>query len=339
MRKFSLYVLLVFLLNITAGLCAQNFSINAEVDRDQVGFGESLSLVLTITRRIESGVSQRLSIPAVTNIPGFDIASTRSAQSTRYINGEGETESQILYELVPQQPGKITIPAFSFKDPEGKEHSTKAIEITVLPPEAEVEKPEEAAPVANNKNEASPSMFRGMLFLGLILGGIVAVPFILFAFFNRNEKPVKIYEDDEIQTQSLSGKSRDAVETKSDIEDAVVSSNSEQLSPAPKRQINFADSVATLKRQYPDADSEFYRRYFDIFREAVLGKSSNLKANMTSDELFKSICELVAGETVVQASRRLANDIDMVMYANRAPARAFASIDADAREIVKAITD
>ncbi|MDD3148954.1 MAG: BatD family protein [Candidatus Riflebacteria bacterium] len=341
MRKLTLLILTIALLNVTPLLCAQNFSINAEVDRDQVGFGESLSLVLTITRRLNSGVSQRINIPAVTNIPGFDIASTRSAQSTRYINGEGETESQILYELVPQQPGKITIPAFSFKDPEGNEHSTRPIEITVLPPEPAAKENTEPATSPAANRDSSGSWFRGILVLGLILGAIVALPFVIFAFYNSKDRPASSENSANFATQSGENMAAAAKKPeKIDIEDAVVSVAPENQSvQAARQQINFADAVASLKRQYPDADGEFYRRYFEIFREALLGRCSSLSANMTSDELFRGVCELATGDAVLQASRRLADDIDMVMYANRAPARAFAAIDADAREIVKAIID
>lgn len=339
-RRFSLLALLTFLLSITVGLYAQNFSINAEVDRDQVGFGESLNFVLTITRKLNTGVSHRINIPAITTIPGFDIASTRSAQSTRYINGDGETESQILYELVPQQSGKVTIPAFSFKDPEGNEYSTKAIEITVMPPQAEDEKPAEVVTPPPAKNAPSNSLFRGILVLGLILGSVVAVPFVLFAFFNRKENTAKTPSENQpdvaVNTRYTAPVKKSA---SNDIEDAVIASEQERLKTVPRRQINFADAVNTLKREHPDADSDFYRRYFALFREAVLSRCATLSDDMTSDEIFKSICELAAGDTVSQAARRLANDVDMVMYANRAPARPFASIDADAREIVKAITD
>ncbi len=324
------------LLSLTAGAHAQSFSINAEVDREEVGFGESLSLVLTITQSLTSGANQRISIPAVSSIPGFDIASTRSGQSTTFVNGVGQTQSQILYELVPQQSGKVTIPAFSFKDPLGNEHSTRAIEINVLPPQEEPEKPAEAPVKAATENDPPSSWFKIILIMGIILGCVVALPFVLSAFINRKTgpSPLKPSDSDSLRSSAGSGMNNDAEDA---IITAAVADNAKSVFV--RQQIHFSDAVARLKREFPDADSEFYHRYFVLFRDAALGRCSKLNANMTYDELFRKICELVAGDSIASAARRLAGDLEMVMYANRAPARGFASIDADAREIINAIAE
>ena len=145
------YLLVLLLLSLSTVLHAQSFSVSAEVDRNQIGFGESLNLVITVSQSLSAGVNHRISIPAVSSIPGFDIAGTRSGQSTSFVNGVGQTQSQILYELVPQNAGKITIPAFSFKDPEGNIHSTKPIEVEVLPAAAEPEKPAEPSPAKEDR--------------------------------------------------------------------------------------------------------------------------------------------------------------------------------------------
>lgn len=331
MRNIAKYCMILLLLAIANVLPAQNFSIEAQVDRDQVGFGESLNLVLTITQRLNAGGTQRISVPAISRIPGFDIASSRSAQSTRFINGEGETQSQMLYELVPQKEGKVTIPAFSFKDPDGNEHSTKPIEITVAAPEPEpVKEParsESARPVAGSEN----STFRWVLYLGLILGIIVGIPFVIYAIAGRSTGKAS----DNLEVAGNIARTSSSVKE----EDAVVSAAVDNQIQNNRPSVNFNDSVATLKKQYPDVDGEFYRRYFNIFREAALSRSASLQANMTSDELLRRICELSAGEGILHASRRLAADMDMVLYANRAPARSFAAIDADAREVIRAIND
>ncbi len=58
---------------------------------------------------------------------------------------------------------------------------------------------------------------------------------------------------------------------------------------------------------------------------------------MTSDEMLKKAAEMCSSDAARQACRRLAGDIELTLYANRPPARAFAAIDADARDIIKAI--
>ncbi len=337
-------LLLVLLISLSTALYAQSFSVSAEVDRNQIGFGESLNLVITVSQSLSAGVNHRISIPAVSSIPGFDIAGTRSGQSTSFVNGVGQTQSQILYELVPQNAGKITIPAFSFKDPEGNIHSTKPIEVEVLPAAPEPEKPVEPSSAKESRNDTSVSLFRALLLLGIILGGLVALPFILSAFINRNPASSTAEGKSEtVASGSVSGQvapraakgSGDQVQ----VEDAVVVEQVGSAARARPTKINFADAVAKLKREFHDADSAFYRRYFELFRQAILSQSSTLTDNMTADELFRKISEMVTIERVTAASHRLAVDLEQVMYANRPPARAFSVIDADANEIIRAINE
>jgi len=339
-------LLLLLLLSLSTALHAQSFSVSAEVDRNQIGFGESLSLVITVSQSLNAGVNHRISIPAVSSIPGFDIAGTRSGQSTSFVNGVGQTQSQILYELVPQNAGKITIPAFSFKDPEGNMHSTKPIEVEVLPAAEEPEKPEnpaEPSPARESRGDATNSLFSALLFLGFLLAGLVALPFIMSAFFSRNavssaERPNETTAAGFNTGPGMGQAARDSG-GRSQTEDAVVLERTgDSVKPAAAK-INFADAVAKLKREFHDADSAFYRRYFELFRGAALCRSSILTENMTADELFRKINETVVSDGVKAASHRLAADLELVMYANRPPARAFSVIDADANEIIRAITE
>jgi hypothetical protein len=182
-------LILATLLILSQQLLAADFTVEAQVDRNQVSFGESLNLVVTITQSLSSGRTQRLSVPAIDSIPGFDIASTRSGQSTRFINGVGQASSQVVYELVPQQPGKVVIPAFSFKDPDGNTRSTQPIDVEVMAPAPEQEPERAGAEQPAVSASSSSGLFKGLLFVGLVLGCIVAIPFVLAAFFNRNVKP------------------------------------------------------------------------------------------------------------------------------------------------------
>lgn len=323
--KLLIIVALLMLVGLSQGFA---MSIEAEVDRTEVGFGESLTLVVTLTQQLGSGRTQTFALPRISSIPGFDIVSTRSSQSTSFINGVGNARTQSLYELVPQEPGKFTIPAFSFADSTGKTHSTKPLEITVLPPPAQneekAEEKSEAAPSA--RAEEGSSLFKAMLVLGLLLAAIIAPVMILSSVSGRRGPSAAA------NAGSASGNGREPA-----IEDAEVVEVAAPSSVPPRQAIDFAAEVARLKRQHSEADKLFYQQYFELFGRAALAGSNSLNESMTSDEMLKRAAEMCSSDVARQACRRLAGDIELTLYANRPPARAFAAIDADARDIINAI--
>jgi len=332
---------LLLLVTIAQLLGAAGFSVESQVDRAEVGFGESFNLVVTLSQDLSSGSAQRLSMPAIESIPGFDIASTRSGQSTSFINGVGQTRSQIVYELVPQQPGKAVIPAFSFQDSSGESYTTKPIEINVLAPDDKpAEQPAEKAaePQASLNNRSNDSFYRGLLLAGLILGCIVALPFVLSAFFNRNVKPSTRWKDSEKPVGKESAPGASAKNPAEVVEDAQIVDDKQFIKTRPAK-IDFAAAIARLKREYPDADIVFYGRYFATFKDAMLGNSTAVSPDMTMDELFAKVCSISGREDITAACKRLAGDLELVLYANRPPSRGFSNIDTDAREILNAISE
>lgn len=319
MRTAKLLIILALLM-VTALSQGYAMSIEAEVDRSEVAFGETLSLVVTLTQELGSGRTQTFGLPRISSIPGFDIVSTRSGQSTSFINGVGSSRTQVVYELVPQEPGKFTIPAFSFADGSGNTHSTKPIEITVLPPPAHKEEPEDERPASepSRRAEEGSSLFKAMLVLGLLLAAIIAPVMILSSVSGR-------------RSPAAAGRREAAIED-AEVVEAVAPS-----AVPPRQAIDFAAEVARLKRQHPEADKAFYQQYFELFGRAALAGSNNLSESMTSDEMLKKAAEMCSSDVARQACRRLAGDIELTLYANRAPARAFSAIDADARDIINAI--
>ncbi|NLF95464.1 MAG: protein BatD [Candidatus Riflebacteria bacterium] len=319
MRTAKLLTILALLM-VTALSQGYAMSIEAEVDRSEVAFGETLSLVVTLTQELGSGRTQTFGLPRISSIPGFDIVSTRSGQSTSFINGVGSSRTQVVYELVPQEPGKFTIPAFSFADGSGNTHSTKPIEITVLPPPAHKEEPEDERPASepSRRAEEGSSLFKAMLVLGLLLAAIIAPVMILSSVSGR-------------RSPAAAGRREAAIED-AEVVEAVAPS-----AVPPRQAIDFAAEVARLKRQHPEADKAFYQQYFELFGRAALAGSNNLSESMTSDEMLKKAAEMCSSDVARQACRRLAGDIELTLYANRAPARAFSAIDADARDIINAI--
>ena len=295
-------------------------SIEAEVDRTEVAFGETLNLVVTITQELGSGRTQTFGPPRISSIPGFDIVSTRSGQSTSFINGVGTARTQVAYELVPQEPGKFTIPAFSFADNSGNTHSTKPIEITVLPPQTQEEERKDEQPQSepSRRAEEGSSLFKAMLVLGLLLAAIIAPVMILSSVSGR-------------RASAAAGR-RETI-----IEDAEVVEAVAPSAVPPRQAVDFAAEVARLKRQHPEADKAFYQQYFELFGRAALAGSESLSESMTSDEMLKKTAEMCSSDAARQACRRLAGDIELTLYANRPPVRAFAAIDADARDVINAI--
>ncbi len=319
--KLLIIIALLMLVVLSPGFA---MSIEAEVDRTEVGFGESLTLVVTLSQQLGSGRAQTFGLPRIGSIPGFDIASTRSSQSTSFINGAGMARTQAIYELVPQEPGKFTIPAFSFADGSGNTHSTKPIEVTVLPPPAQNEERRGDRPSSepDRRAEEGSSLFRAMLVLGLLLAAIIAPVMILSSVSGRRGPAV---------AAQPSG-SREAA-----IEDAEVVEATAPSASSPRQAVDFAAEVARLKRQHPEADKVFYQQYFELFGRAALAGSNSLSESMTSDEMLKKAAEMCSSDAARQACRRLAGDIELTLYANRPPARAFSAIDADARDIINAI--
>ncbi|MEW6712028.1 MAG: BatD family protein, partial [Candidatus Riflebacteria bacterium] len=168
-------VLLLLLMLLPMQLPAQ-YEIDAQVDKPEVAFGEALNLVISITHYIGSGGVARSMTPEINDIPGFDIASSRTGHSTSFINGQGVTRSQVVLELVPREPGQKEIPAFSFSGPDGKTYSSKPIAVKVLPPEEQ--KPDEPAPTEKAAPRES-SLFRYLVVGGFAMIIVFSIPFLL----------------------------------------------------------------------------------------------------------------------------------------------------------------
>lgn len=178
MRK--IFAVALFLVLTLSTIFAAGFTIEATVDKNTVEFGESLQLVVTLSQEFSYGRRQNISLPQISNIPGFDIASTRSGQSTSIVNGVGVVKAQMVYELVPQSAGDFVIPAFTFKDQDGNEATSQAIQVKVAPPTPAVTETvaNEDGRQENVQSEAGAgrSMFKAFLMLGGILILFIAVP-------------------------------------------------------------------------------------------------------------------------------------------------------------------
>jgi len=291
------------------------YEIEAQVDKNEVAFGESLSLVISITHHLGNGGIARSLTPNIGEIPGFDIASTRTSHSSRWVNGVGVTISQVLLELVPQEPGKKEIPAISFKDPEGNMHSTEPIEINVLPPQVEPDTAEKEAGPADKRSEGG-SFFRLILAGGMALFILLAIPLIFFVWSGKKSesKPQTMVEDAKI---------------------VAVVEESKAQKHEPK--LDFNGELARLKRQSPEVDGEFYREFFSLFKRAAVQRTAGLSEDLTPDEMLAKIKAMSGNESVKRSAERVGADIELVMYAGGLPERSFSAIEEDVKTVLHGI--
>lgn len=332
-------IVFVFLLTISQAY-ADGYSITAQVDKNEVGFGESFNLVVTIVQELKPGMSNQLTIPQINSIPNFDIAGTRSSQQQSWVNSTGQVQVQTLLELVPQKPGDFNIPAFKVKGPDGKDYQTDAIAIKVLPPTEEPESEAESAPAATeNKHNSN---FNYLLIAGLILGIIVIIPLILAAFMGSRQKTQSKMQDGvNLEASGLTPKT--AKNVRNEVEDAVIANEGEQVyveKPVIKavRKINFDDEVNQLKKRNPEVNKEFYQEYFGLFKLSLIGQCSCLTEDMTPDEILKKSEELCRSEDAKEAISRIAKDQELVLFANMVPERSFNSIHTDTKNILISIS-
>ncbi len=291
------------------------YEIEAQVDKNEVAFGESLNLVITITHQLGNGGMARSLTPNIGEIPGFDIASTRTGHSSRWVNGVGVTQSQVLLELVPREPGKKEIPAISFKDPEGKLHSTKPIEISVLPPQEDPE-PVGAEDGSGKPQPESGSVYRLVLAGGLVFFLLLSIPFIFFVLAGNKAK----------------------TSAESNVEDAeIVAVVEDTKATIRKPVIDFAAELSRLKRQSPEVDAEFYRTFFSLFKTAAVQRTSALSDDMTPDEMLAKIRSMSGNESVKKAGERVGADLELVMYAGGLPGRSFSAIEEDVKTVLNGI--
>lgn len=318
----------MILIILSNSLFAQNYSMTSQVDKEEVGFGDSLNLVVTITQDTGGSFGNRMTVPSIKEIPNFDIASTRTAQNHQWINGVGQATVQLIYELVPQNSGTFNIPSFSMKGPDGKDYKTDPIEVKVLPPPTEEPDAEEnTAADASINNKNGLTLFNGLLVFGVFIALLVSIPIALSAFMNKNKVGSEKLSEDEVSTLV----SKSEKEKRNVVEEAVFSTKTDE-------QIDFNREVERLKMTDPEISNSFYRSYFNLFIRAVVTKHASLSTDMTPDELLSKIADFPDIKNIAEIPKRLGNDIDIVIFANSLPQRSFGEIDRDTREILNKIS-
>ncbi len=330
------FLIVSFLILAAGQIFAQSFTIETTVDKNEIGFGDSVNLTVLVTQELTGAGSREMSVPNITKIPGFDIASTRTGQTQRWVNGVGVAQVQFLLELVPQKAGKLVIPAITGKGPDGKTYSSKPIEINVLPPgESEEIQAESVGTDVPESEKKSSGLFKMFLIAALIIIGIFAVPIVFAAFIGKAQNTgerVNRPKSDEFIKQGLS--TRQETSNRQNVEDAQIAIVGGASSP---KNIDFDYELSELEKEQSQKNNEFYKKFFELFRNALIAGNKSLKPEFTPDEILKKIAEMNSSKRVGSCLMRIADDIEMVLYANSEPKRNFDEIISDARKILDSI--
>ena len=360
MRKFFIAMFMLFF--ITNMTFAADISISTSVDRNDVEFGDTIELTVSIKKPLENQPINRnfgnggfsFSFNSmnfsgtddvdfnIENIPDFDIISRRQSTQSRMINGVGESIQQIILGLVPQKEGSLVIPAFSMKDKDGKEHSSKPIIINVkkVEDDPEDEKEEEKSNVtasgtgnntSDNNSKLTPEeaekknfeQIKSIFTLSFSLIAIMIVIIVLIHFLalksNNSKNNSNVVEDAQIVKEEVK-KKEETLKKEEVVEE-----------------VNFSSIAASLKVQYKEVSNEFYRKYFELFKTACCYRNKVLSQDMTYDELLGKCNEFAGTDNIKQATSRLAFDIETVMYANGMPNRQLLNIESDIKEVLNAL--
>lgn len=114
-------------LMIVIGADAATFTAN--LDRDTITLGESVSLSLTF----EGGTPSQL--PGLPAIPNLQVAGSGTSMSTSFINGQSTSSTSYNFIVTPSQPGNYTIPALA-ANVGGQKLTTQPLVLKVLKPTA-----------------------------------------------------------------------------------------------------------------------------------------------------------------------------------------------------------
>jgi hypothetical protein len=118
---------LVLFLYITRISYADDISISADVDRQEIAIDEQLTLTITV-----SGSVSNIPQPTIPALDGFTAYSSGRSQNISIINGQVNSSVTFTYILVPNEAGDYTLGPFTINY-KGQAYSAGPINIKVLP--------------------------------------------------------------------------------------------------------------------------------------------------------------------------------------------------------------
>lgn len=144
MRKLILSI--CFLLSSVCLLCAEDVSVEATVDNNQISMGEAGQLTLTL-----HGVKNGIEPPQWPKVDGIETSYLGPSTSISIINGQYSSVHAYNYNIFPSKTGSVKIPSLTLTI-DGKTYTTNPIDLTIVDAAA---KPQSAAGAPNN---ADPSV-------------------------------------------------------------------------------------------------------------------------------------------------------------------------------------
>lgn len=99
-------------------------SVVASVDRNRIGFGESVALTITI-----QGV-QNVAPPAIPKVDGLAFDGPATQQNVSWVNGQVSRALSLVYQVTPSRDGEFVIPAIAVAA-DGRAYRTEPIKIVV----------------------------------------------------------------------------------------------------------------------------------------------------------------------------------------------------------------
>ncbi|MFH1854639.1 MAG: BatD family protein [Candidatus Omnitrophota bacterium] len=125
--KVNLFIAFLLFLSIAAYSYADDISISADVDRQEIALDEQLTLTITVNGNI-SNIPQ----PKIPVMNGFIAYSSGRSQNISIINGQVTSSVAFNYILVPNDTGGYTLGPFTI-DYKGQTYSAGPISIKVTP--------------------------------------------------------------------------------------------------------------------------------------------------------------------------------------------------------------
>jgi len=146
MKYIALFLLF---LSITAVCYADDISITADVDKQEVTLDNQVTLTITVSGNI-SNIPQ----PDIPELKGFAAYSSGRSQNLSIINGQVSSSIAFTYILVPANTGDYTLGPFSINY-KGQTYSAGAINIKVFPRNSQQQSPayqQDNLPESSNEN-------------------------------------------------------------------------------------------------------------------------------------------------------------------------------------------
>ena len=128
MKHISIFLLF---LSIVTVCYAEDITISADADRQDVTLDEQVTLAITV-----SGSISNIPQPNIPDLKGFTAYSSGRSQNLSIINGQVSSSISFTYILVPNNTGEYSLGPFSI-DYKGKTYSAGPINIKVLPRSAQ----------------------------------------------------------------------------------------------------------------------------------------------------------------------------------------------------------